>query len=331
MQRRTCVLGVLAAGAARPAGAFAATGYPSRPIRLIVPFSAGGAVDITSRLIAEHLQGELGQNVIVENRTGAGGFIGLDLAAKASPDGYTLAMAATPNTTMAFLSDKPVPYGLDDLTYIGHVARTQLVLVARKDFPADTLGQIIQAARKDPGHVSFGDLSLDGIGSVPLTFGYIEKLEDIKFLRVPYRGEAPIVSALLSNEIDLSIITFTVAQPSIQAGAIKAIAGGSKQRFPTLPRLPTMAEALIPRFETGSSLIVVGPARMPPDVVDRLNAAVNKVIAKPSVQQRMTELGLVRTGGTPAQAKATIDSEKRTWGCVLAATKASGRPPGTCF
>lgn len=306
--------------------------YPNRPIKLIVPFAPSGTVDATARLLAQKLQGELGQPVTVENRTGAGGVIGLDAAVKAPPDGYTLALAATPSTTMAFISGQSIPYGLNDMAYAAHVAITQLVFVARKDFPATSIAQVLEQAAQRPGKVSFGDLSLDGMGSVPLTFGYLSKLKGVEFLRVPYRGEAPILTALMAGEIDLSMVTYTAALPHIQAGTIKAVAAGSKRRFGALPNLPTLAETMIPGYEAGSSLIVVGPAALPPAVVQKLNAAINHMLAKPAVQKRMDDMGLVRTGGPAETARSLMAAESKTWGCVLGVNRGTTAPNGpSCF
>jgi tripartite-type tricarboxylate transporter receptor subunit TctC len=308
-----------------------AQAWPAHTVKLVVPFAAGGAVDATARLLAQELQGELGQPVVVENRTGAGGVIAVDYVAKSAPDGYTLALAASTNLTMAFISGQTIPYGINDLSYVAHVARTQLVFVARKDFPAATLPQVLEQAAAHPGKVTFGDLSLDGIGAVPLTYGYLSRLKKVEFLRVPYRGEAPILAALMAGEIDLSMVTYTAALPHIRAGTIKPMAAGSRERFATLPQLPTLSETVIPGYEAGSSLIVVGPARLPADVVNRMNAAVNDVLARPAVQKKMADLGLVRTGGAPDVARTTIAAESRTWQCVLAATKATGPANASCF
>jgi tripartite-type tricarboxylate transporter receptor subunit TctC len=305
--------------------------WPAKPVKLVVPFAAGGAVDATARLLAQELQGELGQPVVVENRTGAGGVIAVDQVAKSAPDGYTMALAASTNLTMAFISGKPIPYALNDLTYVAHVARSQLVFVARKDFPASTLQQVLEQAAARPGKISYGDLSLDGIGAVPLTYGYISRLKNVKFLRVPYRGEAPILTALLGGEIDLSMVTYTAALPHLQAGTIKAVAGGSRARFSTLPQLPTIAESTIPGYEAGSSFIVVGPAKLPSEVVARMNTAVNQVLARPSVQKRMADLGLVRTGGPVDVARDTIAAESKTWQCVIAVVKGAGAASTSCF
>ncbi|MEJ5988444.1 tripartite tricarboxylate transporter substrate binding protein [Ramlibacter sp. PS3R-8] len=308
-----------------------AQAWPTRPVKLVVPFAPGGAVDATARLLAQELQAELGQTVVVENRTGAGGVIAVDQVAKSAPDGYTLALAASTNLTMAFISGQAIPYGLNDLTYVAHVARSQLVFVARKDFPAGTLQQVLEQAAARPGKVTYGDLSLDGIGAVPLTYGYLSRLQNVEFLRVPYRGEAPILTALLGGEIDLSMVTYTAALPHLQAGTIKAIAAGSRARFATLPQLPTIAETTIPGYEAGSSFIIVGPAKLPPEVVTRMNTAVNQVLARPSVQKQMADLGLVRTGGPVEVARNTIAAESKTWQCVIAAVKGTGAANASCF
>ena len=331
-RKRTFLLAAMAAIAAATAPPPAiAQSYPSKPITLIVPFPPGGAVDVMGRILATELKNELGQNVIVENRAGAGGTIGVGIASKAEPDGYTLAMGASPNTSMAFLSKRPMPYTYKDLTYIAQIGRAQLVLVARREFPASTPAQLLEKAGKEPGRVSFGDTTPDGFGAVPLTYGYFGKMAGGDFLGVTYSGEAPILTALMSGDLDTSIITYAAALPHIKAGNIKALAITSVVRLPGLPNVPTIAETLIPRYDAGSSYLLLGPAKMPADVVAKLNAAINKAIANPAIQKRMDDMGFVRTSGTSAEAATAVAEESRAWECVVSAIHSSQRPPRPCY
>jgi len=279
-------------------GATWAQDYPARPIRLVVPFAAGGGTDIISRIFAQVLTEQLGATVVVENVGGAGGTIGTAQAAKAMPDGYTL-LSATPAITINPHIQKNIPYGvLRDFVPVVQITASPFVLVVNKDLPVTSVRDLIELARGKPGAISYGSA---GIGSTAFLGGELFKaLAGIEFTHIPYRGAGPALIDLIAGRIQVQFENAPVVLGHIASGELKAIAVGTARRSAILPDLPAIAETL-PGYEATSWLGILAPAATPRAIVERLNAAINKGLGDSAIQKRLRDLGVERVGGTPEE------------------------------
>lgn len=307
----------LAAALLLPLGSQAAHGaetYPSRPLRLIVPFAPGGAADILARVVGEQLQRELGRPIVIVNRDGAGTIIGVDAAAKATPDGYTLLIsgdAATINTA----SGRPLPYDLmKDLKPVSLIyAGTQFLLV-NKDSRFNSLQDMVKYAKANPGTLKFGST---GVGtSTHLSSETINAAAGIKAIHVPYRGVAPAMNNLAGGHVDYVIAGSTAAIPSIQNGLHKALAITSRTRSQAVPQVPTLMEQGVPA-ETGSWYGLLVPAGTPPDMVKRLHAAMVVALKSPEVVERLKSLGGEPRITTPEETAAFMRAEIQKYGALM--------------
>ena len=271
--------------------------YPkARPIRLIVPFAAGGATDVLARLIGGELAGVLGQTVVLENKAGAAGSIGTDLVAKSMPDGYTVCFCTTgpqvvlPHLTrLAFNPQK-------DLVPVVHVHDVPNVLVARSNFDANSIKELVALAKARPGAITYASTGQGG--PQHLAGEYLQKLAGIELVHVPYKGENPAFVDLMSGVVDLSFGSISVAEPLLASGKIKAIAVTGKRRSPTLPNVPTVAESGYPNYEAYTFVGLNVPAGTPQDIVDRLNKATNQVLADRVVREKMIGMAVEPVGGS---------------------------------
>ena len=289
-------LSLLAATILMMGGAAAQTDYPTHPVRLIVPFSPGGSTDSQARVLADYLGRALGQQVVVVNVGGAGGTIGLNQGAKATPDGYTL-VTATPSMTINPYIQKNIPYDpIKDFEPIALVATSPIVLVVPKDSKIKTVGDLIEMAKAKPEQIRYGSA---GIGSAThLSTALFEAKAGIKLLHVPYRGAGPALLDLIAGRIDLQFENAPSVLGHVRGGALRGIAVGSAKRSSLFPDLPTIGET-VPGYEATSWFGVLAPAKTPHAVVDKINAAVNKAIADAAVRKQMDALGVELIGGTP--------------------------------
>lgn len=268
-------------------GAFAQT-YPTKLVRLIVPYPAGGATDILGRIIAEKLGPMLGQNVIVENRTGASGNVGFNFVAKSDPDGYTLLMG-TANLTIAPAFSDDLPFNvLTDFAPIATVVSSQNLLVIRPTLPAKNLKELIAYIKANPGKLSYGS---SGIGTPLLSIELMKSLAGLDLLHVPYKGDSPALADLLGGHIDLYCSTIIGEKPYVESGELRAIGVTSKKRAASLPDVPTIEEAGLPGYELASWYGILAPARTPPDIINKLHGMIEKIVAMPDVQKKIIEGG----------------------------------------
>ncbi len=311
MKRRVIMTG-LAAGVllASFTGAFdhaAAQDYPTRPITLIVPYPPGGGVDIMGRLVGQRLAAVLGQQVVIENRAGAGGMIGTRDIAKAAPDGYTLGMMLTgislsPNT------------GYDvnkDFTPIGIVASTPIFIVANPQFPAKTLADIIALAKKEPGKLSAGTPPAPTINFFAAKL--LNLTAGVDITTVTYKGTAPLTNDLLGNHVPFGFNTIPAAVSNVQAGQLRAIAVTGAKRSAALPEVPTAAEAGLPGFEVVQYYGVTAPAGVPRPIVERLNGALRQILADDEFKKRLIADGSDPTPSTSDEYGANIKREEAKW------------------
>jgi tripartite-type tricarboxylate transporter receptor subunit TctC len=282
--------------------------YPTRPIRMIVPFAPGGATDIPARLVAPKLGEALGQPVVIENRPGAGGIIGIDAAAKSAPDGYTLLMATNGEMVMNPSIYPKLPYDpFNDFTPISIMIESPMLLVVSASSPFNSLGDIIAAAKAKPGSVTY---STAGTGSTSHVLTEMLALQaGIKLLHVPYKGGAPASAAVASGEVGMALLNLGSALNFVKGGKAKALAVTSASRQTAFPDWPTTAEAGAPGFAEAIWVGMAAPAGVRREIVERISAEVAKALHSPDVRDRLVQLGNQPLGTTPDEAAARIKRE----------------------
>lgn len=306
-------LAVLAGGSSP--SAHAQQPWPSKPLRLVVGYAAGGATDVLARLVALRLGDELGKPVVVENRAGANSNVGAEVVAKAEPDGYTLYVYTIANTINASLYDKLGYDPAKDFEPVGMIAKIPNVLVVNPSLPVKSVADYLRFARESSSGITFAS---SGSGSSIHLSGEIFRMRSgINMLHVPYRGSAPAVTDLLGGQVQSMFDNTPSAMPHVKAGRLRAIAVTSPQRLPLLPDVPTVAESGYPGFDVQSWFAIAAPAGTPKPVVDRLNAALNKALAAPDVRQRMQDLAAHPQPGTPEQMRIFMMSEIKRWHDVV--------------
>jgi tripartite-type tricarboxylate transporter receptor subunit TctC len=290
--------------------------WPSKPIRIIVPFAAGGNTDLVARITAVRLSQILGQPVLVENKAGSGGMIATDLVAKSPPDGYTLLMSSTgPHTILPSLMKK-IPYNsLTDLAPVSNISSNALVLLVNPKLPVNNVSELIALAKKEPGKISF---SSAGIGATTHLSGEVFKsMSGIDIVHVPYRGGAPATSAAFSGEVQITFANLSDALPQMNGGTLRAIAVTSAKRQPLAPNVPTIAESGLPGYEVIVWNGLVAPAKTPPEIINRLASAIQTITREPKFQVKIEEIGSNLIGDTPEQFSAFIDQEIKRWAKVV--------------
>lgn len=285
-----------------------AQGYPAKPVRVIVSYPAGGANDIVARSVGQKFSEMLGAGFPIDNRSGAGGTIGADVAAKAPADGYTLLMAAGAHTLAPSLYIK-LPYDIArDFAPISISAKSAYLLVAHPSVPANSVKELIALARARPGGLNYAS---SGVGAPPHLSGEMfNSLAKVRLTHVAYKGDAPAIIDLLGGHVDLAFISISAVSPYVKSGKLKALAVTSAQRTPVMPELPTIAEAGgLKDFDISTWWGLLAPAGTPADVVNKLSAAMAKVAAMPDIKTRFGELGVEAAANTPEQFAAFIRSE----------------------
>jgi tripartite-type tricarboxylate transporter receptor subunit TctC len=295
--------------------------YPSRPIRLIVGAPPGGTTDTIARAIAGPMATALKQNVLVENKPGAGGNIAADTVAKSAPDGYTLLVSFSSHTINASLYPH-LPYDpAADFTAITKVATVPSLLVGNPKLPAKDLRSLIALAKAQPDKLTIG---IGGIGSsLHLAGEKLKLMTGARLLNVPYKGTAPALSDLLGGQIDLMFISLVTGAQQVRAGNLRAYGVTSPQRQPTFPEVPAIAEA-VPGFESNAWFGVFGPAKLPPDITVQLNAAIVAGLADPEMQKRLKTEGATPIGDSPEDFAAFVREDIKRWAPIV---KASGAKP----
>ncbi|MFC5520376.1 Bug family tripartite tricarboxylate transporter substrate binding protein [Polaromonas jejuensis] len=306
--------------AAMPAAAQAA--YPSKPITVIVPFSAGGTTDILARIVGQALTAELGQSVIIDNRAGAGGNIGGQAAARSPADGYTLFMGTVGTHAINAALYKKMPFDpIKDFTPLTRVANVPNLLVANPAQPFKTVKELIAYAKAHPGQLNFG--SSGNGSSIHLSGELFKTMAKVDMQHVPYKGSAPAVTDLLGNQIAIMFDNMPSAIQHVRSGKLRPIAVTTAKRSPELPNVPTIAEAGVPGYEATSWFGLFAPAGTPPAVVSKLNSAIVKVLAKADVKKKINEQGAEVYSETPEQFSAFIQKESLKWGKVVHESGAS--------
>ena len=314
--------GIVVAFTLGSAGAKAEDRYPSKPVRIVVSFSAGGPTDTVARVMGAKMGDLLGQQFVVENKVGAGGNIGADLVAKAPPDGYTLLMATVSTHAINPGLYKNMPYNpVRDFAPIGQVGVTPTLLGVHPSVPATDVKSLVALIKENPGKFTYGS---SGLGSILHLCGEQFKAlaGGVNAVHVPYRGSAPMMSDLVGGQISMAFDATPTALPQAQSGAIRAIGAGMATRMRAMPELPTLQEQGLKGFECYTWNAILAPADTPQPIVDRLSEAINKALDDPAVFKRLQEAGIDPTpGSTPKQATAFIKAELAKWAPII---KASG-------
>jgi tripartite-type tricarboxylate transporter receptor subunit TctC len=297
-----------------------AQGYPAGPVRVIVPFPPGGGVDGAGRLISQKLTEALGKQFIVDNRPGANGMIGSELAAKSAKDGYTLMVNGANFVTTPSLYAKVTYDPVRDFEPVSLIALAPNVLVVHPSLPVKSVKELIALARARPGQVNFAG---SGSGSTPhLAAELFNTLAKVNMVHVPYRGTGPAIIGLMSGEASVMFMPTTNAVPLVRSGRLRALAVTSRERVPAMPGLPTVSESGLKGYESSQWYGLLAPAGTPADVIALLNSQVAKIMQAPEMRQRMTDEGLVAVGSTRDDFAAYIKTELAKWAKVIRASGA---------
>lgn len=303
-------------GSVLPATSLAQGAYPNRPIKLIVPWTSGGTVDLTARLLAERMSAKLGQPVVVDNRPGATGQIGSQAVARAPADGYTLLVMATTVHAVSPNLQKNFPFDpIEDFTPVSQIVSFPYALVVSSNSPYKTVGDLVAAARKSPGTVSYGSF---GLGSAPYLISEMLAMSSgTKLLHVPYKGAAQAITDLAGGQINFFIDSLPSPLGQIRGGRLRPLAVTTTQRTPVLPEVPTMAETL-PGFDATAWLGIAAPPNTPKDVVSKLHAVLRDIAADPEYGTKLRDTGLEPVASqSPEQFRTWLHSQKQQWAKII--------------
>jgi tripartite-type tricarboxylate transporter receptor subunit TctC len=319
--RARCAAAVLAALAALSVAAHAAeseSAYPTKPIRLIVPFAPGGGTDLTARAIAMKLTESLGQTVVADNRSGANGTIGADLAAKAPPDGYTISMISSSHSVNPSLMKK-LPYDLvNDLAPITQATSQPYALVLHPSVPAKNVKELIALAKAKPGTLNYGSSGTGGLSH--LSGALLASLADIQIVHIPYKGGSPALTDVIAGQIQMLYSTILQSHAHLKSGRLKALAVTTAKRSPAAPELPTMAEAGVKGYEVAGWYGIVAPLKTPRSIIARLNKDIVRIIHTPEIGEKMAADGSEPVGSTPEQFGTHIKTEVAKWRALIQKT-----------
>jgi len=316
MTRANCILALaFAALSAWPVAALSQS-YPAKPIRLIVPFPPGGGVDFIGRIVGKGLSERLSQQVVIDNRAGANGIVGLENLKTSPPDGYSIAAAsAGPLTVNPHIYAKLPHDTLRDFTQIANMVSFPLLLVSHPSLPVKNVKELIALAKAHPGEITYSSPGSGNSGH--LTAALFDSMAKIKTVHIPYKGTAPAVLAVLSGEAQLTWSSIPTILPHVRSGRVRALGVGNAKRLDALPEFPTIAEAGVPGYEGYAWGGMIGPANMPRDIVMRLNKEIVAVLNQKDVIDRMLAEGTVPTPSSPEEFTAYMRSELKKWGDVV--------------
>ncbi|UIF87316.1 tripartite tricarboxylate transporter substrate binding protein [Cupriavidus sp. UYPR2.512] len=313
-----CLLGCIAACAPWLAAAPALAqppGYPAKPVRIVVPFAAGGPADVLGRAVGEGIAKATGQSVLVENKAGAAGTIGVDMVAKAAPDGYTLALVPVGNIAVNPTLMPNLPYKPADLAPVAMLATAENVLVVNAATPVKSLAELLKLAGQKPGELSFAS---PGAGSQAHLAGELLQLDaHVKLNHVPYKGISPAMTDVVGGQVTMMFAQMSAALPYIKAGKLRPLGVASAKRSAVLPDVPTIAEQGFPKFEALSWYALMAPAGTPAEIVRKLSQHVDAVLADATLKEKLATLGMEAAGGTPQQLATTIQKESTRWAGVI--------------
>ncbi len=315
MKKATALtVATLLLGAAFATASQAAAPWPSQPIRLIVPYPPGGSVDNLARLLAPALGQRLGQTIVIENKAGASGTIGVDATVRATPDGNTFGFGV-PGAITGLPHVMKVPYDVSKIQYVSLVARIPLVIVVNPALPDTTLGAFVESARRQPGKYNYG--SAGNVTTPHLGGELLKQQTGIDIMHVPYKGASPAVTALMSNEVQMFPGDASAVLGFIKAGKLRTLAVASPTRFEGLPDVPTTKEAGFPDVIVESNYGIIAPTGTPPDIVQKMSQAIAQTLAEPALRQKMIDQGAIPTATTPEAYQTLMQAESKKWGEVI--------------
>lgn len=296
--------------------------YPAKTIRLIVPFVAGGSADVLGRVLAQRLTQQYGQQMVVENRPGSGGHVGAEAAARAAPDGHTIVLG-TIGIHAAYTIYSKLGYDpARDLQAVAMYVDVPCILIVHPSVPVKNVKEFIALAQKKPGRLNFGTA---GSGSSTHMVGeWFKLVTGVNLTHVPYKGSAQAMQDLLGGQIELMFENLPTAIAQVRAGKVRALGMTSRERSPSMPEVPTVAEAGVPGFEATAWFTIAAPAKVPADIIRKLNTDMNAFLKAPEMQQRWVEMGVVPLGGAPADAEKFFVSEREKWNKVIKAAGIRG-------
>lgn len=290
--------------------------WPTRVVKFVVPFSAGGTTDILGRLMAQRLSEEYGQQFVVENKGGAGGNIGTDAVAKAAPDGYTFVVGTPgPHVINQFLYKNQPFDSAKDLAPVIVIARVPNIITVNPDVQAKTLKELIDLVKGQSGKLSYATAGIGGTGHVAMEL--LKSMTGMDILHVPYRGSAPALTDVVGGRVEVSSDNLPAVQPFVEAGKLRALAVTTTKRWPELPDVPTVAETGVPGYEASAWFTIAAPAKTPREIIDKVNASVNKYMSEQETIARMRKLGSEPVGGTPEDMARLIAEETVKWKKVI--------------
>jgi len=303
---------VVAVVGAVVSGPVRAQGFPERPITLVVPFPPGGSTDISTRLLAKEMARHTSQPIVVENKAGNAGAIGIGHVARSAPDGYTLGISGVGPTILLNLTGQNNAYDpLKDLEYVAQQNQVDFVFISNNNFPADSLKEAIALAKQKPGEVVFGNSGLNSPSH--LTYEMLAHAAGIQGLVVPYKGESQLLQDVLGGEVDVGVATVPGASTAIRSGSVKAIGVAGAKRNPIFPDVPTVAESGVPGFDSSTWQVIVAPAGTPADRVRKLNEIINKALDAPSMHEQYASFGMAVMQSSPEEARRFVVAETGKW------------------
>ena len=292
-----------------------AQGYPSKPIRVVVPYPAGGVVDVIARSVGERMAQTIGQPSVVENKVGAAGSIGTEAVARSAPDGYTLVLASPSHTVNISLYSKLPWHPLKSFAPVAMVGVIPNVILVHPSVPAKTLAEFIAYAKSRPGQINYA--SAGAGSSVHLAAELLEQMAQIKLVHIPYKGQPEAVTALITGEVSMMPLTMALAKARVQAGQARPLAVTTPKRSSALPDLPTVSESGYPGYEVSTWFGYLAPAGTPPEIVNKLNAEINSALKHPDVQKKLVALGAELDPGTPQAFGKFLEADMNRWAAVI--------------
>ncbi|MDM0032960.1 tripartite tricarboxylate transporter substrate binding protein [Variovorax sp. J22P271] len=322
MKRNQFIQACAAALCLAASGASLAQGYPTKPIRLIVPFPAGGATDLFARTLSQKMGEKLGTTLVIDNKPGAGGAIGSDMAAKAPADGYTLLLATTSTHSIGPAINPKLPYDtVRDFTPIAHVGDAPSIMLVPNNSPAKTVREWIDYAKKNPGKLNYAS---SGNGTiVQLTAELFKSQAGVFVTHIPYKGTALAIPDLITGKVDVLFDSLPTGMPHVRDGRLRALGVTTLKRSPLAPELPPIADVL-PGFESNTWFGLYGPKGLPADMVNRINTAANQSLSDPEVRDKLARLGIEPTTSTPAQLASMVAADAAKWKQIIIDRKITG-------
>lgn len=294
--------------------------YPTKPVQMVVPYAPGGSTDLAGRIVAKAMTEILGKSVVVENRAGAAGVIGVSQVLRAAPDGYTSALSGVSTTILHELLGRKLPYATDkDINPVAYLGSSGMVIITRKDSPLNTVKDIIDASRKNPASLSFA--TAGNASPAHLATEYLSNLANIKLTHIPYNGDSAVLGDLATGRVDIAIVGIASVAAQIAGGTLKAIAITSAKRLPSLPNVPVVAESGLAGYEADIWNLLVIPKGTPKEIDEKLNRTVNQLMQQKDVEEQLLKLGMITKTMTLPEIQEFVSSERKKWEKVISDAK----------